>query len=163
SWSMSDPESAISSQTGCGSSTVNSDTSGLTFTCTATSTGGTNSQSVTVKRDATAPTLAPVVSPNPIILGGSATVTSGAADGLSGLASQSCGTLDTSSAGLKSVTCTATDQAGNSASASASYTVLPAQPATGVLDSFDHANGAVGANWTGLINTSFYKIASNRL
>jgi hypothetical protein len=73
--------------------------------------------------DTTAPTLAPSVSPNPIILGGSATVTSGAADVLSGLASQSCGTLDTSSVGVKSVSCTATDNAGNTASASVTYQV----------------------------------------
>jgi hypothetical protein len=201
SWSVSDAESSVSTQSGCGSSSVSSDTSGVTFTCSATSAGGTTSQSVTVKRDATAPTIAfadrsapnaagwnntavtvnwtcsdaasgatsagvsqtissqganqsatgtctdnagnsasntqtginidttaptltPVIIPNPIILGGSATVSSGAADALSGLVSQSCGALDTSSVGSKSVNCTATDNAGNSASASASYQVI---------------------------------------
>jgi hypothetical protein len=201
SWSAMDNESSISAQSSCGSSTVSSDTSGVTFTCTATSTGGTSSRSVTIKRDTTnptiafanrtahnaagwnntavsvnwtcsdvtsgatsasvsqtvsseganqsatgtctdnvgnsasdtqtgisidttAPTLAPVVSPNSIILGGSATVTSGAADTLSGLASQSCGSLNTSSVGAKSVSCTASDNAGNSASASANYQVV---------------------------------------
>ena len=43
--------------TGCGAQSVTCDTSGTTFTCQATSEGGTNSQSVTVKRDATEPTL----------------------------------------------------------------------------------------------------------
>ncbi len=57
SWTVVDAESAISWSTGCGSQFVTSDTSGETFTCQATSEGGTNSQSVTVKRDATAPTL----------------------------------------------------------------------------------------------------------
>ncbi len=63
--------------------------------------------------DTTAPTLDPIVSPNPVLLNGAATVTSGAADeaGGSGLASESCGTLDTSTVGTKSVTCTATDDA----------------------------------------------------
>ncbi len=41
-----------------------------------------------------------------------------------GSPAQSCGALDTSSLGVKSVSCTATDQAGNSASISISYTVL---------------------------------------
>jgi hypothetical protein len=57
SWTVVDNESTVSSSTGCGSSVVSADTSGTTFTCQATSEGGTNSQSVTVKRDATAPTL----------------------------------------------------------------------------------------------------------
>lgn len=54
SFAVSDPESPISSSTGCGASTVN--TNGTqTFTCTATSAGGTTTKSVTVKRDATVP------------------------------------------------------------------------------------------------------------
>ncbi|MBE7436604.1 MAG: hypothetical protein HS100_21995 [Anaerolineales bacterium] len=73
--------------------------------------------------DTTPPTLNPVVSPNPVMLNGSASVTSGAADALSGLASQSCDALDTSSVGTKSVTCYAMDNAGNTNSASTSYTV----------------------------------------
>jgi hypothetical protein len=52
-----DPESAIVSQTGCDPQSVTSDTSGVTFTCSATSAGGSSSQSVTIKRDATAPTI----------------------------------------------------------------------------------------------------------
>lgn len=79
---------------------------------------------VTVKIDKTKPTLSPAVSPNPVILNGTATVTSGAADALSGLASQSCGTLVTNSVGSKSVTCTATDNAGNTNSATVTYKVI---------------------------------------
>jgi hypothetical protein len=201
SWTVTDDESAVSSQTGCEEQNVTSDTAGVTFTCSATSSGGTSSQSVTIKRDATAPTISfasrtpangagwnntdvtlnwdcaddtsgavnaavsqtvssegsnqsstgtctdnagntasdtqtginidktsptlnPVVSPNPVLLNGSATVTTNASDSLSGLASQSCGTVDTSSVGAKSVSCSATDNAGNSASASASYQVI---------------------------------------
>jgi hypothetical protein len=123
-WSVVDDQSAITSRSGCDNQSVASDTTGVTFTCTATSAGGASSQSVTIKRDATAPTLSPAVNPNPIILGGSATVSAGAADALSGLATASCGTLDTSNVGTKSVSCTASDNAGNQASASASYQVI---------------------------------------
>ncbi len=86
-----------------------------------------NSASTTfgdIQIDKTNPTLSPTVSPNPVFLNGTATVTSGAADALSGLASQSCGPLDTSTVGSKSVTCTATDNAGNTNSANASYSVI---------------------------------------
>jgi hypothetical protein len=56
-WTVTDPDSAVSSSTGCGATTVTTDTPGATFTCTATSGGGTFSSSITVKRDATAPSL----------------------------------------------------------------------------------------------------------
>jgi hypothetical protein len=77
----------------------------------------------TVNIDKTAPTLSPSVSPNPAVLNGSATANPGASDVLSGIDTASCATVDTSSVGPHSVNCTATDKAGNSASASASYSV----------------------------------------
>jgi hypothetical protein len=58
SWSVVDNESAVSSISGCDSTTINTDTTGTTLTCTATSTGGTSSQTVTIKRDVTKPTIA---------------------------------------------------------------------------------------------------------
>jgi len=201
SWSVSDDESSVSNQTGCDTQTVTADTNGVTFTCSATSAGGTSSNSVTVKRDTinpgisyvsrtaansngwnntnvtvnwncsdtlsgaanasvsqilstdglnqsatgtctdkagnaasntqsginidkTAPTLAPTVSPNPVLLNGTATATPNAADALSGIASQSCGAVATSSVGFKTVACTATDLAGNTANVNANYQVV---------------------------------------
>jgi hypothetical protein len=200
SWSATDPESAITSSSGCGSTSVTTDTGGVTFTCTATSAGGTTTQSLTVKRDtlapsvtaplertpdhddwynhavgwsgsgsdtngiasctsgtysgpdsetatvaatctdaagnvgsssatfkydATAPTVSPSVSPNPVLRGAIASATAGAHDNLSGIDSSSCGQVDTSAAGSTfSVTCSATDKAGNTNTASASYSVL---------------------------------------
>jgi len=56
-WVVADGESAFTSS-GCSSTTVSTDTTGTTFTCTATSEGGTSSQSVTIKRDTTGPTIA---------------------------------------------------------------------------------------------------------
>jgi hypothetical protein len=75
------------------------------------------------KIDKTNPTLAPVVNPNPVTLGGAATVTSNADDVLSTLDTQSCGALTTGTVGTKSVTCTATDKAGNYASKTVNYNV----------------------------------------
>ena len=61
-WIVSDPDSSVTSTSGCGAGSVSADTSGITFTCTATSSGGTSSNAVTIRRDATAPTATLVVS-----------------------------------------------------------------------------------------------------
>ena len=122
SWSVTDAESAVTSAP-CAPTTISADTPSQDVTCSATSAGGTSSQTVTIKRDATAPSLAPAVGPNPVLLNGSATATPNATDALSGVASSSCGTLNTATVGSKSVSCSATDNAGNSASASATYAV----------------------------------------
>jgi hypothetical protein len=124
SWNVVDHESAISSTSGCGPTTITSDTAGTTLTCSATSDGGTSTETVTIKRDATAPVLSPIVSPDPILLNGSATAAAGASDNLSGISSQGCDTLNISSVGAKTVTCSAVDGAGNSTSASAAYSVV---------------------------------------
>jgi hypothetical protein len=56
SWDVRDAESEVSTA-GCDTTTLTTDTTGTTFTCEATSAGGTTTKSVTVKRDATAPTV----------------------------------------------------------------------------------------------------------
>ncbi|MEZ4664061.1 MAG: PxKF domain-containing protein [Caldilineaceae bacterium] len=136
SWNVVDNESAVSAQSGCDPTVLTSDTLSITLTCTATSEGGSSSLPITLKLDQSAPFVAPVVSPNPVTLGGAATLSSGATDALSGLASESCGALDTSTVGVKSVTCTATDNAGNTASATINYTV--AYPWSGFLQPVDN-------------------------
>jgi hypothetical protein len=78
--------------------------------------------------DNTPPTLAPTVSPGPVVLGAAATATPHASDLHSGVASSSCDTPDTSTLGTHTVHCTATDVATNSAGADATYEVVPAPP-----------------------------------
>jgi hypothetical protein len=56
-WTVSDAQSAISSQSGCADFSVTSDQGSTTYTCSATSAGGTSTDTVTIKRDATAPTV----------------------------------------------------------------------------------------------------------
>ena len=63
-WTVNDDGSPVHSRTGCDETTVSSDTTGVTFTCTAASGGGTTSASIMEKRDATAPTLT-FGAPNP--------------------------------------------------------------------------------------------------
>jgi hypothetical protein len=109
--------------TGCVDESLNTDTSGTTRSCTASSAGGSgNLTTVSIRRDATAPTLAPSV-PNPLLRGQSYSASPNASDATSGVASQSCGALDTSSLGNKSTTCSATDNAGNLNTVALNYTV----------------------------------------
>ncbi len=129
-WAVSDAESAITSKSGCGNKSVTTDTSGITYTCRATSSGGTASQSVTIKRDTTPP-LATITIP-----ASGATYTQNQAikasysctDSPSGVAT-CAGTvanganIDVSTAGTKSFTVKASDQAGNLTNTSISYTV----------------------------------------
>lgn len=76
-----------------------------------------------LKNDATPPALAPSVAPSPVLLNGSATAAPNASDAGSGVAAASCGAVDTKVAGSFTVSCSATDQAGNQATASTKYTV----------------------------------------
>jgi hypothetical protein len=127
-WTVSDPESTVTSTTGCDSTTISTDTNGTTLTCTATSAGGTSIESVTIKRDATAPTVSLVDGP---VDGASyyfgsvpAAPTCEASDDTSGLAGPCSVSYYGTTVGKHTVKASATDNAGNSNSASATYTVL---------------------------------------
>jgi hypothetical protein len=54
-WTVTDPESAFVINSGCGTQNFNSETAAATSSCSATSTGGTSSDSVNLKIDKTAP------------------------------------------------------------------------------------------------------------
>lgn len=56
-WSVTDAQSTISSRSGCDAVSITADQASVTYTCTATSAGGTNTQSVSVNRDATDPVI----------------------------------------------------------------------------------------------------------
>jgi hypothetical protein len=65
-WSAIDPESGIASSTGCGSTSITTDTAGLTLTCSATNGAGLfRSNTVTIKRDATPPMIVGSRTPAP--------------------------------------------------------------------------------------------------
>jgi hypothetical protein len=81
-------------------------------------------QSVTFKIDGTAPTLSPTLSSSPAQIGQSGvTASPNATDATSGVATAGCGTVDTSSAGSKTVSCTAIDNAGNTRTIDFAYVV----------------------------------------
>lgn len=118
-WTVTDAESTATA-TGCDAVSVTWDTAGETYTCSATSTGGSSSQSVTIKRDATAPSIAGSRSPaangngwnnSPV------SVSFACTDALSGITS-CVGDATLAAAGAwQEAAGIATDQAGNTASA----------------------------------------------
>lgn len=116
-WTVVDLESMILSSTGCDPVTLAEDTSGVTLTCSATSSGGASTKSLTFKIDRTAPggiSATPDRSPNtngwytrPL------TITFNGEDAVSGI--DSCSTIDYSGpdGNPASVTGACTDLAGN--------------------------------------------------
>jgi hypothetical protein len=115
-WSVVDDESTVSSTSGCGLTTISSDTTGTTLTCSATSAGGMSSQSVTIKRDATAPTVSFDTCPGDVLLNEPVSLGWTASDATSGIDGATSGTktVDTSTVGSHSVSITVYDLAGNS-------------------------------------------------
>lgn len=136
-WSVTDPESEVTSKTGCDSSTATADTAGTTFTCTATSAGGTASKSATVKRDATPPTIAYSGNAGTYTVDQIVNITCSASDNLSGIASDSCqnivGPAYSLPLGANTFSATATDVAGNVGSGSTTFTVKVTGASLGAL------------------------------
>lgn len=118
-WTVTDPQSSFTTS-GCIDTTINSDTAGSLQSCSATSAGGTSSDSVTIKRDATAPSISGSASPAPNAAGWNNTdvdVTFSCSDGTSGVASCGPNQTLTSNGADQSATGNAVDNAGNTASA----------------------------------------------
>jgi hypothetical protein len=132
-WSVTDPESQIRSTVGCGPATLASDTTGKTYACKATSTGGTAAVSITLKRDTSSPLVTIRVPTSEshdatYRLGQAVRASYSCADSPSGVAScagsvPSGALLDTSSRGTKTLSVTATDNAGNIRTVNQSYRV----------------------------------------
>jgi hypothetical protein len=115
-WTVTDAESTVSATTGCDATSVTSDTAGQTFTCSATSSGGTASQSVTVQRDTVPPTASAVATPLPNANGwnhGDVSVQFSGSDATSGIASCTSPALLAADGTNQSAAGTCVDGAGN--------------------------------------------------
>lgn len=149
SWTVIDDESPITTQDGCDSTTVTTDTTGATFTCTATSEGGTASESVTIRRDATPPTITGSASPASNVHGWRnrlVTVDFTCTDETSGIAACAA-PLVLGEGANQSATGTATDNAGNTASTQVTDLNIdltaPEVTVTGVADGAIYTIGLV--------------------
>jgi hypothetical protein len=75
-WTVTDPESSFTIDEGCDDTTIDYDTTGVTLSCTATSAGGTAGPvAVTIKRDATDPTISADLDKTPAASGWFNTIT----------------------------------------------------------------------------------------
>jgi hypothetical protein len=129
-WSVTDAESGIQagSEQGCTATSLTSDTQSATYTCTAKNGQGlSTTTSVTVKRDATAPVVSYAGNAGTYTVDQNIAITCSAVDAMSGVASSTCapvtGAAYEFALGPNSYSATAADRAGNSASASTSFTV----------------------------------------
>jgi hypothetical protein len=129
-WNVSDPQSPNSlTKTGCANQNITTDQAETTYSCSATSAGGSAGPvEVKIKRDATPPTVSLMGGP---AAGGSyyfgsvpAAPTCAASDGLSGLDGNCVVSGYANTVGTHTVKATAKDNAGNTNEASATYTVL---------------------------------------
>ena len=133
SWTVTAAGSTISSSSGCDPVTITADTgpAGTTLTCTATSDGGTTTQSVTVKRDATPPTVLYAGNQGSYGILQTVAITCSATDPSpgSGIVSTSCANIQGPGygfgAGAHTFTAVAADTAGNQGQATTSFTVTP--------------------------------------
>ena len=130
-WSVADPESGVTSSTGCAATSVSEETTGLTLTCTATNGADlSSSASVTLKLDTQAPTISLVQPADGEILSLNASVvanytcadTTSAITGCVGSVASGA-PLNTATPGEHSFTVRATDAAGNSAERTHRYQV----------------------------------------
>jgi hypothetical protein len=128
-WGIFDGESPMTSPP-CPVVVVTQDTAGTTYTCEATSAGGTAVGSVTVRRDTTAPTIGitspragQLVEPNGVLPSTFTCSDAGSGVSICGMAAPSGPPLDTATPGWHTFVTAATDQAGNVGMASVDYAV----------------------------------------
>lgn len=145
SWTVQDPESPLDALTGCEALTLDSDTPGASFTCTATSAGGTSSQTVHVKRDATAPVVVASALAPANAAGwyrGDVAVGFSCSDALSGVACPATQSITGEGSALSSTAVTVSDAAGNRATSNVvtvridrtAPTLAPMAPASVLLN-----------------------------
>lgn len=142
SWTVSDPESDVTATSGCGTTVLAVDTTGNTYTCSASSAGGTSTATVTVKRDATGPVIDFSGAQATYTVDQTIAIFCNTFDAISGVASTTCTPLT----GLATTfpletpishSATAVDNAGNTTTAMTTFTVDVNYPGViGLVDLF---------------------------
>jgi hypothetical protein len=134
-WTVTDPESTITSATGCATTITSTDGALFEITCSASSAGGSASRTVSFKRDASAPMVTPPANKTATADSWDGVdvtyAAAAAADPTSGVSSTLCAPPSGSTfpIGVTTVTCTAVNGAGLSASGSFTVTVVdPGEP-----------------------------------
>jgi hypothetical protein len=148
-WVVQDPESPIRESNGCGAHTLVADTVGTSFTCYARSDGGETQKTVTIRRDATPPTVTAVPARSPDANGwyrSALTVTFSGSDATSAIASCTQATYAGPDSSNTSVSGTCRDNAGNQSAASYALKYDATPPVLGAL-SVKPANRKAHLRW----------------
>lgn len=137
SWTVTDDESDVTVLSGCLTEVVDSDTGGVTFSCSASSEGGNADPSVTVKRDATDPTVTYTGNAGSYDISDEVAITCSASDATSGVATTTCGDITGPAyafdLGSNTFSAIATDNAGNVGSGSTTFEVTASVEGLGAL------------------------------
>jgi hypothetical protein len=128
-WAVGDPESGIASSSGCADVTLTQDTNGTTYKCSATNGANLSTESiVTIERDATKPAIGFSGNAGSYTVDQTVAIACSASDLGSGLATNGCANVSKPAydfeLGGNTLSATASDVAGNTASASTSFTVV---------------------------------------
>jgi hypothetical protein len=157
-WTVADPESIILSTTGCNTSTLNVDTPGAQYSCSATSDGGTTTVSKPLKLDKTPPTATAAASRSPNSNGwynASVTVSFSGTDATSGIDTCTQTTYSGPDTSSTPVSGTCHDKAGNQSATSSltlRYDATPPQAnafADRAADSNGWYNHALAVSFSG--------------
>jgi hypothetical protein len=135
-WVVQDPESPILESDGCNARTLVADTVGTSFTCYARSEGGATQKTVTIRRDATPPTVTAVPARPPDANGwyrSALTVIFSGSDATSAIASCTQATYAGPDSPNTSVSGSCRDNAGNQTAASYALKYDATPPALGAL------------------------------
>lgn len=128
SWTVADAESGIISTEGCDAVTLTDDTQSATVTCSAVSAGGSSSASVTVAIDQTPPDVSYEGNRDVYDIDEQVTIRCVATDQTSGVASDTCESVDAAAHDLgpgdHAASAEATDVAGNTGSGSTAFRVV---------------------------------------
>lgn len=147
---------------GCGETDLAADTTGTTYTCTLSGPGGVSSQSVTVKLDSTAPVIS-LTGGGTYGVADNVAIGCSASDATSGVASSGCSSVTSSepayqyALGDTTITTHATDQAGNTSTASETVSVVDTPSSlTSLIGQFSNDAGATSglASKVGAIGSS---------
>jgi hypothetical protein len=129
-FTTSDPTSGVASTSGCAATSLTTDNAGVTNVCSAINGAGLSaSKSITVKRDATNPLIGYTGNAGAYTADQTVAITCSASDATSHLASTTCANISgpaytfTLGGAANTFSAQATDNAGNSSSASTSFTV----------------------------------------
>ena len=128
SWTVSDPESAVISTSGCEGLVLMQDDTMRPYTCVATSAGGTTAVTYTIGRDTTPPLVQYLGVAGSFRVSWTVSFNCNVLDVTSGVASTDCtsvfGNAYDFNIGENVITSSATDNAGNTGSGSVSFTVF---------------------------------------